>query len=206
VTVARRARTSLRELLARFRRAERGAAAVEFALVAVPLFLLIFGLLQVILLFLVTVTLDNATETVSRTIRTGAFQQSGSPTKDAFRTEVCARMSWLAPNCASNLYVQAQEFNTYGALAASPPPSVDSGNFPENVEGEPPKADPLPWQPGQACSIVLVRTFYRWKMFTPLMDQMFETPGAGDAIRLVTSASAFRNEPYDVNPTASMAC
>ncbi|RAK57789.1 pilus assembly protein [Phenylobacterium deserti] len=194
------------KLLARFRRAERGATAVEFGFIALPLMLLIFGLLELVLLFMVSATLDNATHEIARDIRTGLFQQGAAPSAETFRSRVCARMSWLAPNCEQDLYIQAQEFPRYADLAAAPPPVITPAAFPDPDYGASPQPSALPWQAGQACSIILVRTFYRWKLFTPLMGPIFETPGAGKDIRLVSSATAFRNEPYDVNPTASMSC
>ena len=59
---------------------------------------------------------------------------------------------------------------------------------------------------GAPCDIVLVRTYYRWSMITPLMGRAL-TSGASDGhVQMLSTATAFRNEPYDVNPLASTQC
>src|ERR1700757_628082 len=83
----------LRPFARRFLRAERGATAVEFALVSLPMLVMVFGLLELALVFLVGLTLDNATQIASRQIRTGEFQTSGGTSKANFKTLVCSNMS-----------------------------------------------------------------------------------------------------------------
>ena len=57
---------AIRRRLAGFARAEDGAAAVETALVATPFFLLIFGILQLAIIFLASASLENAMQTADR--------------------------------------------------------------------------------------------------------------------------------------------
>ncbi|MET0271571.1 MAG: hypothetical protein ABW360_01130, partial [Phenylobacterium sp.] len=133
--------------------------------------------------------------TAARKIRTGEFQQGAAPTKDAFKTLVCGEMSWLGSDCAENLYVEAESFGSFAALA----------------DDEPTPADELEdgggcWSIGKPADIVLVRTYYRWKLFTPLVDASLETLGAGSGMRLVSSATAFRNEPYSDDPPGGSGC
>ena len=70
----------LSRFAARFARAERGATAVEFGLVSLPILTMIFGLIEIALVFLVATTLDSATQAASRQIRTGEFQTSAANT------------------------------------------------------------------------------------------------------------------------------
>jgi Flp pilus assembly protein TadG len=191
----------LKAALARFARAERGATAVEFGLICLPVMVMLFGLIELALVFLASATLDTAVETASRTIRTGAFQQSATPTRDAFRTMVCDNMSWLGPGCLDNLYVEARTFTTFGALAAyAPVPPVTFVNEDED------HADDTCWATGQPTDIVLVRTYYRWKLFTPLLNAALENMGGGSGARLVSTTTAFRNEPYSDDPPAGASC
>jgi hypothetical protein len=52
----------------------------------------------------------------------------------------------------------------------------------------------LTFNPGGPCDIVVVRSYYQWTLFTPLMNQALETVSGGKT--LITSAATFRNEPY----------
>ena len=79
-------------LLRRFARADDGAAAVEFAFVAIPFLILVFAIIELGLTFLVSMTLENALNNVDRTIRTGALQASNGDI-ETFRTAVCGEMS-----------------------------------------------------------------------------------------------------------------
>jgi len=59
------------QFIRRFARAQRGAMAVEFAIVAFPFLLLLFGIVELALVFIVSMTLETATGDAARMIRTG---------------------------------------------------------------------------------------------------------------------------------------
>ena len=52
------------------------------------------------------------------------------------------------------------------------------------------------YNPGTACTVVLVRVFYAWPVFTPILTP-FLSNMAGNK-HLLYSAAAFRNEPYNL--------
>ena len=54
--------------LRRFAKAQRGATAVEFAIVVVPFMILLFGTMELGMVFLVSTTLQNATDNAARQI------------------------------------------------------------------------------------------------------------------------------------------
>lgn len=176
-------RTRLRARLKRFAEARGGAAAVEFALISVPFFLLLFGIVELALIFLLSTTLDNATSEASRTIRTGELQNSGGGSADSFKAQICARLGWLEGDCAKNLYVDVR---TYGAFSA-----VTS---PQNAD--PKKFDPklVTFVPGGPRSIVVVRAYYKWPFITPMVGKALVPQG--DGTMLMISTVSFRNEPY----------
>jgi Flp pilus assembly protein TadG len=182
----------LRSALRRFRRAESGAAAVEFAFVIFPFCLLLFGIIELGMVFLASTTLDHATERAARQIRTGEFQTAGDVTPAAFKGLVCGHMSWLESDCASNLYVDVRIALTFNDVEPESP--VEDGGF-----------DPAEtcFEAGGPTDIVLVRTYYQWPLFTPLLDRSLENM-TGTGKRLITSAAVFRNEPFgDAAPGAS---
>ena len=66
----------------RFAGDRRGAAAVEFALIALPFFMLLFGKLELGLLFMASTTIESAADTSGRRIRTGVSQvRHGCPAR-----------------------------------------------------------------------------------------------------------------------------
>lgn len=182
----------------RFRRAEGGATAVEFGLVAFPFFLLVWAIIELGMVFFVDVTLDNAVGKAARQIRTGEFQSAGG-TAESFKTAICGRMLWLQTGCSSALKVDVRTFQLFKDVKDAPPPTVDP----------PPTGDPTfnnannCFRPGGPTNIVLVRAFYEWTIYTPLLDDSLVN--LGDSKRLLTAATIFRNEPYGA-ATSPQAC
>jgi Flp pilus assembly protein TadG len=180
--------------LRRFGRAERGATAVEFALVSVPLLMLILGTLELAMVILVITSLETATEYAGRRIRTGEFQTGGANSKADFAGLVCQQMGWLQAQCATSLTVDVRVFNDFQSLAANQP--IPPGNF----NGANP---PTCFAPGQPGDIVLVRAYFNWPLIAPVLSLM---NNSGGGMRVVSSATAFRNEPYNNNPPGGAAC
>ncbi|KRB40513.1 MAG: TadE/TadG family type IV pilus assembly protein [Pseudomonadota bacterium] len=167
-----------------FARASRGATAVEFALISIPLMLLMFGILELGLILLVTATLDTATDFAARNVRTGEFQENTGGTKDDFAKLVCRNMSWLKDDCIGSMIVESETFSTFANAGSAPPANPQSPNPTTNC-----------WSVGNPEDIVLVRTYFKWPIFTPLMQPFLANDGAHS--RLLSSARIFRNEPFN---------
>jgi Flp pilus assembly protein TadG len=180
----RSASNRLRRLAARFAEGRRGAAAVEFALVSIPFFALLFGIIEVGLIYFVATTLEAATNEAAREIRTGQLQSQGTPaTPASFKTLVCNQLSWLGSNCSSNLSIQVQTFSDFQTIT-QPSPIVNGAIDPTK----------LAFSMGGPGDIVLVQSFYQWTVLAPALDQI-GTPLTGGKM-LLTSTAVFRNEPY----------
>ena len=191
-----RSAIQLRAAIRRFVRSRRGATAVEFALISVPLMVLLFGVLELAMILLVSATLDTATDFAARNIRTGVFQQGPSNMKgqDGFRRLVCVNMSWLQQMCTqaapkpgdpdpNPLFVEARTFDSYvaaGALQRRDPNTFD-----------PQKTD---WCAGNPEDIVVVTTYFKWPIVTPLIRPLFKNYDGG---RMISSTRLFRNEPFN---------
>lgn len=189
------ARHRLSNALGAFARAERGGTAVEFALISLPFMVLIFGILELALVFLAATTLENAVENASRKIRTGEFQTSAASNKSDFKALVCGGMTWLGADCGANLTVDVRTFSNFASLANNDP--LPASTFTEAQTC---------WSPGQPGDIVLVRAYYKWKLFTPVLDGALQNMGGGTGTRLISMATAFRNEPFDDEPPVGAAC
>jgi len=178
-----RQRRAIMSRLRTFVRADSGAAAVELALVAMPFFALLFAIVELALIFLVSSSLENATEQAARTIRTGQFQNGGTTTAQAFKTEICNNFGWLQADCSTNLSVDVRTFATFQSVTAPQPVTNKVFN---------PAA--LTFVPGGPGDIVVVRAYYQWPLIAPLMSQALETVNGGK--NLITTTATFRNEPY----------
>lgn len=178
-------RSRFGRLLARFANGRRGAAAVEFAMVALPFLMLIFGIMEISMIYLVSVTLENATVEAARQIRTGNFQNGSASDQTAayFQGQICGQLSWLGSNCSSNLFVDVRTFTSFASI--NQPNPIQNGQINQNN---------LSFQTGGAGDIVMVRAFYQWTLFTPMLDGMVASMNGGST--LITATSTFKNEPY----------
>jgi len=173
----------------RFGRSERGATAVEFAIVAAPFMALMMGIVDLALAYTASIALDNATQAAARQIRTGQnIAPSGSTAQEtsrqAFRDQICAGMGFMSSDCATNLTVDVRTVTDFSSIALTSP--IQNGVFNPGA---------LQFNTGGASQIVLVRAYYQWTLFAPLMNTaMVKLPGK----TLLTSVTTFRNEPYDL--------
>jgi Flp pilus assembly protein TadG len=159
--------------------------AVEFAMVAFPLFFMLFAVIELAIVFMATSTLENATSDVARGLRTGAIQMAGGGSADKFRDAICDRMGWLQTSCKADTGLKV-DVRTYGVFAnPNPPNPISNKTFDKTV---------LTYQEGGPNDIVLVRSFYQWKLMTPFLNGGLERLSGGIAV--LTASATFRNEPY----------
>lgn len=183
---AGRAAGSLTMRLTPFARARRGVVAVEFALLAVPFFMLLLGTLEIAIQFVSQTALDHALETNARLIKTGEAQNATPPmTADTFKDRVCDSMKAVigAADC-NRLHVDVRSFSGFGDVNPPAPP-VSDGSFDD---------DATTFDPGGPEETVLVRAFYEYQVVTPLMSMFLSD--LDDDIKLLTSADLFRSEPF----------
>ena len=188
--MARAPSTAKRYRLARrFFRSQRGATAVEFAIVAAPFMALLLGIVDLALAYTASIALDNATQNAARQIRTGQLIAPAGATaqetsRQAFRDQICAGMGFMSNDCASKLTVDVRTVTDFSSIALNSP--IQNGAFNPGA---------LQFQTGGASQIVLVRAYYQWTLFAPLMNTaLVKLPGQ----TLLTSVTTFRNEPYDL--------
>lgn len=161
---------------------KRGVAAIEFAMIAIPFFFLLFGLLEVCAIFIMTTVLEHGLNEASRDIRTGQAQQAGfGPV--AFKNSVCSELFDLL-DCEGNLTLDVQTFSDFGSTS-NPTPIDSAGDFDPSGFG---------FNAGGQNEIVVVRAFYQWDLFTPVMSAPLAN--LNDGKRLIQSTIAFRNEPF----------
>ena len=150
-----------------FRRDRRGATALEFGMVALPFFTLMFTILGCGIHMFVYGAMDAATKHAARQVRIGAIRGS---TSAAIRDLVCAKMAGLAACSAIQVYVTSGA--SYTALT---PATVAAGTLSLST-----------YSPGIANSYVLLQVAYTASVLLPLPNTLAPT--------FITSV-AFRNEP-----------
>lgn len=170
--------------------AQKGSAAIEFAMVAPVFFVLLLGIFEAAIMFFSQAALQNAMTDMGRLIRTGqtnCYTTSGgncvAMTKAQFRTEMCDKIAPLIA-CDSNLQIDVQAYTSYGGANFNSPLNAN-GTLNTSLNN---------YITGNACDVVLARTFYTWPVVTPVLS-WFLVNMAGDK-HLMTAATAFRNEPY----------
>ena len=149
---------------------------IEFAIIALPFFLLVIGMLEVGLIFWGGYELDNATLTASRLIKTGQAQQNGYGQTDIV-TQICNNVAILS-GCASSLTLTVQTVSSF-ACVANPSQSgctESSGAY----------------SLGQGSQIQLVTATYEW----PLPSIVAMLANLPDGNHLIQSTAVFQNEPF----------
>ncbi len=177
--------------------ANKGSAAIEFAMVAPVFFLILMGTTEVGIMFFAQSSLQNAVNDAARLVRTGqtaCFTTVGGVcqpmTSDQFRAQICNEVVTLLQNCAVapggntdlQFDVTAYPAGFTGVTNSSP---LDAGNNLPNL---------TTFNTGNACDVVLVRAFYRWPVFTPGVAPLLANMSGN--YHLLATAAAFRNEPY----------
>lgn len=176
------ARARKSNFVRRFGRAQDGAAAVEFALVAAPFLALLFAIIETALVFFAGQTLEYAVTQSGRLIMTGQADAGGYD-QTAFKNQVCARIIAMF-DCANKLYVNVQKSSTF-ASASTTTPVDGSGQFDKTK---------MTYDPGNPGDIVVVSVYYQWPIYVSLFSDNLSNQTGGN--RLLVATSVFRNEPY----------
>ena len=171
-----------RILLKPFLKDEDGTALVEFALIALPFFMMFMAIVELGLLFFATLTLENGLAVASRQIRTGELELSGGG-PDEFREVVCEGVDAMLSCAPEDLMVDVRVFDQFSNVNFDDP--LADGDLEDDMQ----------FNAGTAEDIVLVRVFYRWQLLTPLIGDYFKTEG--QEYRLLNANMAFRSEPYN---------
>lgn len=186
-------------------RSKDGAAAIEFAILAIPYFMIIFAIIETFVAFAAEQLVTNAVNTLGRQLRTGQITyQMNRPATDindvtkfrrAFCDEVdimiqCSEAEIATP---SKLYIDARTFASFGAIPKTIP-RVSTATFAD--------IDPTSFKytPGGPSTINMLRAYYRWQVITDLIRPYITTIRPSDGSLpsdfLIVATTAFQNENY----------
>lgn len=191
---------SRRPVLRRFAKSQDGAAAIEFAILALPYFLIVFAILETFIAFIGEQVISNGVEVMARKVRTGEIRSTtaNDPAfKLSFRTAFCKEISIMVSCSATEiatpkrLYIDLRSFSSYGDI----PTTIPRQSTATNADL---KTTDFGYSPGGAKSINMLRAYYRWPVLTDLVRPMLTTvrssDGTGDF--LIVSTATFQNEDY----------
>jgi Flp pilus assembly protein TadG len=190
--------------LFRLGRDREGAAALEFALLAVPFLLLIFAIFETFVAFAGEQLMANAVETMARKLRTGeiTFGQ-GKPTdvtEAEFRQMFCEEVKLLSMCSATEaatpakLYLDVRQFASFADMPREVP-KVSTDTYADLDTTD------FAFSPGGPETKNMLRAYYRWQIMTDLMRPYITNirpankPVPTDF--LIVQTAAFENEDYD---------
>lgn len=161
-------------------RDENGATAIEFALLVLPFFALVFAILEVALMFFIDSTLDAALQRTAREVRIGTAASEGWDLAD-FKAEVCANMV-LAFECTEHLLVRTVVMTDFSSATLV---SGVSGNVISVTES---------FSAGASSDYMLIQAFLPWDSVLGFAGVNAHTLADGSYV--LAAASLFRNEPF----------
>ncbi len=177
-----------RKWLNKYKNNNDGATAIEFAILAVPFMALLFSIVELAIVFFISSTLTYAMNEAARDIRTGEFQ-STCGTAETFKTAVCDNMSTLG-NCDNlRIDVVTSPSGTFQPNLLPPPTPIEDPDNPGT-----PLVPVDEYMSTGPRDVVVVRAQYYHKLAFPgKFTRLSNQPGNN---RLITSSTAFRNEPF----------
>jgi Flp pilus assembly protein TadG len=177
-----------RNRLVAFIKNEKGATAVEFALVAAPFLALVAALTQTFILFFAQSVLENAVRASGRQILTGQVQLQDASlglaaAQTNFKNTVCRNANVLFT--CTGLMVDVRVANNWSSANIGMPTLTYDTNG--NVNNT--------WQfnPGNAGDIVVLRVIYLWPVFFGPIA--FNMANQANGSREIMASAAFQNEP-----------
>jgi Flp pilus assembly protein TadG len=189
-----RANRQAKRRVHRFRRNTSGATAVEFALISLPFFTILFGIIELAVVFFISSTANHATSEAGRLVRVGRFQGCGAQAE--FKAIVCSKMAGLG-NCSNNLRIDVLTDANFSTLTFEEVPEPEEAD--EDTGDVPPVANGV-YQDTNGGDNVVVRTVYNYRLALPeFMTRLGNPKGSG--VRQMMSMTAFRNEPFDTGTT-----
>ena len=171
------------ERVVHFRRNQRGATAIEFAILAVPFVMLTFAILESTISFTAQQVISNSTDKLARQIRTGQITLSNT-TKSEFRALLCTDISIMVTDGCPGLEFDLKSYGSYASvptnITMTPGGDIDTTGFTYN--------------PGGNDTINSLRVFYRWPIITDMMKGTLSGLPGGKT--LLYSSATWKNEPF----------
>jgi pilus assembly protein Flp/PilA len=191
--------------LRRFAADRRGGVAIEFAIVSLPLFFLILGIVEIGWGNFTQSRMDAAVQSTARLIMTGVVQNTqvnGQPlTAQQFRDQILCPKLPSTMNC-NDVFVNVSVFSEPTSLTAPSPytqfinasgtglvtPALDNANNSYCI--------------GANASYVVIDVVYPLPVLTTGYLAAAASSYKGYPVRMLQSTATFKNEPFTITGTA----
>ncbi len=170
----------------RFAGCRRGTTAIEFALVAIPFFIFVFGIIGISLHHYITNSLENAVDVAARKVRT-CQAQKGNVTVSQFKDMVHAEASGMIDK--SKLRILIQKSSNWADI--NPADCVDGSGVMTNGTGG--DGDLISQHAGGAGDVVVLTACYEWELAQKL--SFFNMGDLSNDSAVMRAATTFRTEP-----------
>lgn len=167
----------------RFGAAQRGATAVEFALIAPAFLATLIALFEITMFLFAQQTLQTAAVSAGRLIMTGQVQ-NGNVTQAQFATTVCPMVQAIF-NC-NNLMINVESYSSFSSASTGAP------TLTYNAQGA--VTNTWSYSPGTPGDVMVVQLIYQWPIIGGPFGYVLSNLGNGTTE--VMGVSAFRIEPY----------
>jgi Flp pilus assembly protein TadG len=171
----------------RFRGAQGGSTAVEFAFIAPALIGVLAAIFETALYLFAQANLQYAAGEAGRQFMTGQAQNSGM-TQSQFKAVVCPMVQMIF-NC-NNLTIVVQNYSSF-ASASTSAPTLYNSSCQANTASV--------YNPGTPGNIMVIQLAYAWPLITGPLG--FTLANECNGTVEVMGVSAFRVEPYQSSPS-----
>ena len=190
-----------RSLFKRFRRDEKGATAVEFAVVSGVFFIMLMGIMEYGLYMMTAVAIESA---VTQAGRASAILPGTAPDR-ATAVENYIRQKTAGLMNANSITISAARVSDGGTVAPdlcfinginntpTSPANCPVGTTYIETNGIAGYQGNGGTTVGLAGDLVEIRVNYPWRVFFPIFNSMF---GNNNGVVLITSTTVIRNEPF----------
>ncbi|ALN75301.1 TadE/TadG family type IV pilus assembly protein [Aureimonas sp. AU20] len=163
-----------------FRRSQSGSTAVEFGVLALLYFLIVFAIIEIALLFTAELVLDKGTTYAGRMVRVGRAQHDNM-TKEQFAAFTCDKVKIML-DCNKLVF----DIRSYPSFA----------DVPDDVpmKGDAIDTSGFKYELSRGGTIVALRVFYKWPILTSVLRRFFADTNDGSVVLM--SMSTFRTEPF----------
>lgn len=168
-----------------FLRNRDGAAAIEFAMLAIPFIMLVMAIIETSVSFAAQQMLANAADNLSRELRTGQLKQEDATAAEV-RKRLCEDLSLIVSSTCPDLFIDLKSYATFTAAAAvktkfTAGPDLDTSGFTV--------------APGGAETKNMLRVYYKWPVMLDVMRKAMSN--LKDGKTLLQASVTWQNEPYD---------
>lgn len=161
-----------------------GAAAVEFAMVALPFLALTVGILEIGVDYFFNSQIDYATQAAVEDIRSGRVQAQALTASSFKSTLLCPRLPGLTCESLIVNVATIKVWSDWNAYAGPVNPAVQN------------------WCPGASADRVLVQVAYP----VPLATMIWSGSPSTTTTRYFRASAGFRNDPYGVTYVNGPGC